>query len=74
MLLIVGKRIRGGIYHTIYQYEKANNKYMKDCHKTKEYWDVNNLYGWAILQKLPVNNLAWIEDSSQFHEDFLKKL
>ena len=47
---------------------------MKDCDKNKECWDVNNLYGWAISQKLPVNNLAWIEDSSQFHDDFLKKL
>ena len=25
-----------------------------------------------MLQKLPVNNFAWIEDISQFHEDFIK--
>ena len=67
MLLIVGKGIRGGIYNAIYRYEKANNKYMKDHDKNKElsflnYWDVNNLYGWAIWQKLPVNNFEWIED------------
>ena len=30
MLLIVKKGIRGGICHTIYQYAKASNKYMKD--------------------------------------------
>ena len=34
--------------------------------------DVNNLYGWAILQKLPVNNFEWIKDTSQFNEDFIK--
>ena len=34
--------------------------------------DVNNLCGWVILQKHPVNNFAWIEDTSQFNEDFIK--
>ena len=45
---------------------------MKDYDKNKEYWDVNNLYDWAMLQKLPVNNFRRIKDSSQFHDDFLK--
>ena len=35
MLLMVGKGIRGGICHSIYQYAKANNKYMKDYDKSK---------------------------------------
>ena len=30
MLLMVEKRIRSGICHAIYRYEKANNKYMKN--------------------------------------------
>ena len=77
MLLMVEKGIRGGIGHSIYRYAKANNKYMKDYDKNKEssyiqYWDVNNLYGWAMLQKLPVNNFEWIKDTSQFNEDFIK--
>ena len=25
-----------------------------------------------MFQKLPVNNLEWIEDTSQFNEDFIK--
>ena len=25
-----------------------------------------------MLQKLPVNNFEWIEDTSQFNEDFIK--
>ena len=31
-----------------------------------------NLYVWAMLQKLPVNNFEWIKDTSQFNEDFIK--
>ena len=30
MLLMVEKGIRGGMCHSIYQYAKANSKYMKD--------------------------------------------
>ena len=30
MLLLVEKRIRGGICHAIHKYAKANNKYMKN--------------------------------------------
>ena len=61
MLLIVEKGITGGICHAIHRYAKANNKYMKEYYKNKEssylkYWDVNNLYGLAMSQKLPVNN------------------
>ena len=26
-----------------------------------QYLDANNLYGWAMSQKLPVNNFKWIE-------------
>ena len=77
MLLMVEKGIRGGICHSIYRYAKANKKYMKDYDKNKEssciqYWDVNNLYGLAMPQKLPVNSFEWIKDTSQFTEDFIK--
>ena len=71
---MVEKDIRGAIGHSIYWYAKDNNKYKKDYDKNKElsylqYLDVNNLYGWAMLQKLPVNNFQRIEESSQFNKD-----
>ena len=77
MLLMIEKRIRGGICHSMYRYAKANNKYMKYYYKNKEssyiqYWDVNNLYDRAMLEKLPVNNFEWIKDTSQFNEYFMK--
>ena len=77
MLLMFKKGIRGGICHAIRQHTKANNKYMKYYDKNKEssylkFWDVNNLYGWEMSQKLPVNKFECIEDDSQFNEDFIK--
>ena len=79
MLLMVEKGIRGGICHSIYRYAKANNKYMKDYDKNKEssyfeYWDINNLYGRTMSRKPPVNNFQCIKDTSQFNENFIKKL
>ena len=64
MLLMVEKGIRGGICYTMYQRAKANNKYMKHYDKNTEssyfkYWDVNNLYGWVMSEKLPLNILEW---------------
>ena len=37
-----------------------------------QYWNVSNLYGWAMSKKLPVNKYEWIQSNSQFNEDFLK--
>ena len=77
MLLMVEKGISGGICPAIHRYAKATNKYLKDYDKNNEssylkYWDENNLYGWEMSQKLPVNNFEWIEDSCQFNEDLIK--
>ena len=36
-----------------------------------KYWDVNNLYGWAMSHKLPVNDLKRVEDISEFDESFI---
>ena len=36
MLLMVQKGMRGGICHSIYQYGKTNNEYVKDYDKNKD--------------------------------------
>ena len=77
MSLMKEKGIKGGIWHSICWYAKASKKKcMKDYDKNKksyiQYWDVKNLYGWAMSQKLPVNNSEWIKDTSQFNEYFIK--
>ena len=66
MILMIEKGIRGGICQAIHRYAKANNKYMKNYDKnieslSIEYSDENNLYGWAMSQKLPVNDFKWIK-------------
>ena len=77
MLWMIEEGIRGGICHAIHRYAQANNKYMKYYDENKEsssiqYLDVNNLYGWAMRQKLPVNDFKWIEDTSEINEEFVK--
>ena len=77
MLLMVEKGIRGGICHAIYRYAKANNKYMKNYNTYKEesfiqYLDANNLYGWAMSQKLPVSGFKWEKNMSKFTKEFIK--
>ena len=74
IILMVEKGIRGGICHGIHRYTKANSKYIRDYDKNKEslylkYWGVNNLYGWAMSRKLPVNKLELVEDTSKILND-----
>ena len=77
MLLMVEEGIRGGICHAIHRFAKANNKYMNNYNKNEESLyiqnlDANNLYGWAMSQKLPVNGFKWVEDTSRINEEFIK--
>ena len=79
MLLMFEEGIRGGMFQATYRYAKTNNKYMNNHDKNNEssyleYLDANNLYGWAMSQKLPARNFKWIEkgDISKFNEAFIK--
>ena len=77
MSLMVEKGIRGGICDVIYRYAKANNKYMKNYDEKEEssyiqYLDANNLYGWAMSQKLPASGFKWEKDTLKFTKKFIK--
>ena len=77
MLLMVEKGTRGGICQAIHRYAKANNKYMKNYDKDMDssypqYLDANNLFGWAVSQKRPVNGFKWVKKLSKFNECFIK--
>ena len=79
MLMMFEDGIRGEMCQAVHRYYKANNKYMKNYDKNKIltfllYLDANNLYGWAMSQKLPLDNFKWIEkdDLLKFNENFIK--
>ena len=79
MLLMIEKRIRGGICQSIFRHAKANNKYVIDYDEKEVssfliYTDFNNLYGKAMSEKLPVDGFEWVEDISEIDENFIKEL
>ena len=80
MLLMIEKGNSGGICQATHRYAKSSNKYMKNYDKNNEslyieYLNENDLYEWAMSQKLPINGFKWVKQkySSKFNEDFIKK-
>ena len=74
---MIEEGVRGGICHAVHRYAKANNRYMKNYDKSKEssyiqHLDVNNLYGAAMSEKLPINEFKWVNDTSRINEKFVK--
>ena len=49
---------------------KNYNKSIESSYLT--YLETNNLYGWAMSQKLPADGFKWVEDLFQFKENFIK--
>ena len=76
---MVEEGIRGGICHSIHRHSKANNKYMKNQNNKEkssytQYLGANNLYGWAMSKKLPVNGFRWLDSDkiNEINEEFTK--
>lgn len=78
MVMFVENGIRGGISQCSKRFVQANNKYMADYDPSKKssyiaYLDANNLYGWSMMQNLPLNNFEW-SDSSKFNHDTIMNI
>ena len=71
MLLMIEKCMKGEIRHSICRYAKANTATWRLWSKESSYlqWDVNNLYGSGMSQKLSVTSFLWIKHNSQFNKD-----
>ena len=66
MVTSIEGMLRGGVCMVSHRHAKANNPRVAgyDSSKPKtwlRYDDANNLYGWAMSQKLPVGNFKWGE-------------
>lgn len=77
-LLFIENAKRGGVSVITHRHAVANNKYMKSYYPNKEtsyiiYLDANNLYGWAMLQCLPIGGYNW-EDPAKFTSEYIKKM
>ena len=57
---------------------KVNNKCMKDYDPTKpskciSYFDMNNLYGWAMSSYLPYGGFKWLKKVENFDVTSISK-
>ena len=74
---MIEKRIRGRICRSAHRYAEVNNKYTKDYNPDNEslfleYQDANNLYGYAMSKKLPIDEFKWSENLSLYAEEYIK--
>ena len=76
MQLFIEKGMREGISYIAHRHARANNKYMRKENYDPEkesgyimYLDANNLYGWAMSQKLPTGDFRWIPSPEYINLD-----
>ena len=76
MVHMVEKGIRGGLTQVVKKHALANHKYLPCYDASKkslflQYPDTNNLYGYAMSRKLPLDGYKW-DNIDKFTCDFVK--
>ena len=79
MLMMVENGTRGGVSMISNRYSEANNKYMDSYDQTNpskyiQYLDANNLYGWAMSEKMPYKDFKWVDVENTPVENVLTKV
>ena len=79
MLMMVENGTRGGVSMISNRYSEANNKYMDSYDDAKpskyiQYLDANNLYGWAMSEKMPYKDFKWVNIENTSVEEVLTKV
>ncbi|GBM44867.1 hypothetical protein AVEN_157095-1 [Araneus ventricosus] len=67
MHLFVEKGIRGGVAIISHRFASTNNPHLPNYDPTSPnsfimYWEANNLYGWAMSQRLPTHEFSWSQE------------
>ena len=75
MHLFIERGMRGGISYVAQRYCRANNEFVRGYDESLEksfitYWDVNNLYGAAMLEYLPYDEFECLSDDEIDSIDF----
>ena len=68
--LFLQKGMRGGVSYIFKRYSKSSRN------NTITYWDVNNLYGWAMIQDLPYGGFKFLSlkfDLNSINENSLAR-
>ena len=76
MVLMVEKVICGGLTQVVKRHAVANHRYLPGYDASKksvflQYLDANNLYGYAMSRKLPLDGYKW-DNIDKFTSDFVK--
>jgi len=67
MVMFFEKSMRGGVCQVSKRHAIANNKYMENYNPSEEskfifYGDLNNLYGCAMTNHMPLKDFQWLND------------
>ncbi len=72
MLMMISQCVKRGLTNTICRYREANNKRIPETYDANKpgssllYIDCNNLYGYAMSEKLPKSNFEWFKNVHLF--------